>query len=335
MQAVREKRREQPGAVERVDHHYDRIGRRELFMMAEALAAWRHVNVTVHRDTERGSRVNSWLMNTIWVPTTSGGANSKNQMRSTTGRSMTTRNYKIYTRVTHRMFVEMSRRDPKIIRLIDKYDLEGMESDLEAKWTRKGSESRYSIRDLETYFNQAIVQSVFNKIGAVPTDYSAQKVYEILSSDDVSVADETYLRTWFEERGIDPDELATDFLSYHSIYVYLREKRGVNPPDTPDTSPEEEKQQGIDRMDRLNRRVEKVCEKTISTLQNTDVLPEGDLTFRINFHVECPECMTRSSITTYIYNEGCPVCPDHGRSSAKKESTSMDQEPPTTGEESK
>ena len=35
-----------PGAVERVDHHYDRDGRHELFMTAEPLAGWRHVEVS-------------------------------------------------------------------------------------------------------------------------------------------------------------------------------------------------------------------------------------------------------------------------------------------------
>ena len=43
---------DRPGAVERVDHHYDRNGRRELFMIAEPLAGWRHVEVTDQRKTE-------------------------------------------------------------------------------------------------------------------------------------------------------------------------------------------------------------------------------------------------------------------------------------------
>lgn len=210
------------------------------------------------------------------------------------------------------------RSDPKIVRLIDKYDLNEMAMDLEAKWTRRDQQSRYSIRDLETYFNTAIIKSVFNKVGAVPSDFSAEEVYEILSSDDANIADLEFLRTWFEERGVDPQELAEDFLSYHSIYVYLSEKRGVNPPDTLESSPEEVKQQSIDRIDRLNRRVQKVCEKTISTLQNADVLPSGDLPVRVSFDVECPECMTRSSITTYMYHEGCPVCSKEETQSSKE-----------------
>lgn len=198
--------------------------------------------------------------------------------------------------------------EPKIVRLIEKYDLNEMAVDLEAKWTREDQQSRYSIRELETYFNTAIVKSVFNRVGAVPADFSAEEVYDILTSDDANIADVTFLHTWFEERGVDPDELADDFLSYHSIYVYLREERGANPPATPESSPDEVKQQSIDRIDRLERRVEKVCEKTISTLQNADVIPTRDLTVRTSFDVECPECMTRSSITSYIYHEDCPVC---------------------------
>ena len=42
----------QPGAVERVDHHYDRNGRRELFMISEPLVGWRRIEITDQRETE-------------------------------------------------------------------------------------------------------------------------------------------------------------------------------------------------------------------------------------------------------------------------------------------
>lgn len=196
----------------------------------------------------------------------------------------------------------------KIARVMEKYDLDGMAADLEAKWTREDPDERYSLRELETHFNTAIVRSVFNRLGAVPAEYSAEEVYEILSADDANVADETFLRTWLDERGVDPDELAADFLSYQSIYNYLREERSVESPATTEYTPEERKQQGIERVDRLKRRAEKVCEKWISVLQRVDVLPEKELTVRIVFQVECPDCGTRSSITTYMYQGDCPVC---------------------------
>lgn len=208
---------------------------------------------------------------------------------------------------------------PKLIHLIDKYDLDGIIADLESKWTRNDEDSRYSIRDLESYFNTAIVNSVFNQIGAVPAEYTAENVYEILSSDDDKLADEAFLRTWFEERGIDPDELADDFISYYPIYVYLRGERDVESPNTQKHSPEEKKQRSIDRMDRLKSRVEKVCEKTISSLQRADVIPDTDLSVRILFQLECPDCRTRSSIMTYIYNEKCPVCSDSEELPPEKE----------------
>lgn len=149
---------------------------------------------------------------------------------------------------------------------------------------------------------------MFNRLGAVPAEYSAEEVYEILSADDANVADETFLRTWLDERGVAPDELAADFLSYQSIYNYLREERSVESPATTEYTPEERKQQAIERVDRLKRRAEKVCEKRLSILQRVDVLPDSELTIRILFQVECPECGTRSSLSTYMYQENCPVC---------------------------
>ena len=43
---------DQPGSVARIDHHYDKNGRRELFMMSEPLAGWRHVESAEQRETE-------------------------------------------------------------------------------------------------------------------------------------------------------------------------------------------------------------------------------------------------------------------------------------------
>lgn len=42
----------EPGTAERVDHHYERNGSRNLFMISEPLAGWRHVEVTERRTKE-------------------------------------------------------------------------------------------------------------------------------------------------------------------------------------------------------------------------------------------------------------------------------------------
>lgn len=48
----------------------------------------------------------------------------------------------------------------KIARVMEKYHLEGMAADLEAKWTREDPDERYSLREFETHFNTAVVRSV-------------------------------------------------------------------------------------------------------------------------------------------------------------------------------
>jgi len=159
------------------------------------------------------------------------------------------------------------------------------------------------VRELETYFNTAIVRSVFNRLGAVPAEYSAADMYEIFSAADANVADETFLRTWLDERGVDSDELAADFLSYQLTYNHLREERSVESPATREYTPEERKQQAIERMGRLKRRAKKVCKKWLSVLQWVDMLPDRELPVRIVFQVECPEYGTRSSIMTYMYHK--------------------------------
>jgi hypothetical protein len=51
-----------PGEVERVDYEYQRNGTRNLFMMCEPQAAWRHIEVTEHRTMKDFAHQMKWLV---------------------------------------------------------------------------------------------------------------------------------------------------------------------------------------------------------------------------------------------------------------------------------
>jgi hypothetical protein len=56
----------EPGQPERVDHEYERRGTRNLFVMVEPLAGWRHVEVTAQRSMRDYARVVRWLVDEIY-----------------------------------------------------------------------------------------------------------------------------------------------------------------------------------------------------------------------------------------------------------------------------
>jgi hypothetical protein len=62
IQEVRQPLPARPGEVERVDYEYQRNGTRNLFMMIEPQAGWRHIAVTEQRTMQDFARQMKWLV---------------------------------------------------------------------------------------------------------------------------------------------------------------------------------------------------------------------------------------------------------------------------------
>jgi len=56
----------EPGQPERVDYEYERRGTRNLFVMVEPRACWRHVEVTEQRTMQDYARVVRWLVDEVY-----------------------------------------------------------------------------------------------------------------------------------------------------------------------------------------------------------------------------------------------------------------------------
>ncbi len=55
-----------PGHPERVDYEYERRGTRNLFVMVEPLAGWRHVEVTAQRTMQDYAQIVRWLIDEVY-----------------------------------------------------------------------------------------------------------------------------------------------------------------------------------------------------------------------------------------------------------------------------
>jgi len=56
----------EPGQPERVDYEYERKGTRNLFVMVEPRACWRHVEVTAQRTRHDYAKVVRWLVDEVY-----------------------------------------------------------------------------------------------------------------------------------------------------------------------------------------------------------------------------------------------------------------------------
>lgn len=122
----------------------------------------------------------------------------------------------------------------RINHLIERYRLVGMGEDLESRWIQTTSDAKADPQEaltaLTNYFNTTIILTVLVRIGADPSDHSPEKVNQILTEDNSPTVDETAVRSWLDEHGIDPGNLAADFVSTRAMHRYLRKERGLEVP---------------------------------------------------------------------------------------------------------
>ena len=56
----------EPGKPERIDYEYERRGTRNLFVLVEPLAGWRHVEVTAQRTMQDYAKIVRWLVDEVY-----------------------------------------------------------------------------------------------------------------------------------------------------------------------------------------------------------------------------------------------------------------------------
>ena len=157
---------------------------------------------------------------------------------------------------------------------MEAYGLDGMAAELERRWTHEDDEKRSSVRELETEFNTAVVRSVFVDIGTAPPEYSAEEVYGLLSGDGPA-EDVAVVERWLEQHGYDPAAVADDFVSFQTIYNYLRDVRDAESPDTGAT-PEERREGAVEHLNNLRSRAERVSERIVQVIRRGGCVCRAD-----------------------------------------------------------
>ena len=94
----------------------------------------------------------------------------------------------------------------KVGRLIEKYDLTGMDDQLIDFWTSDDEDNR-SLRELADYFNREILRAAMNEAGMTTLDGEIENTYRLLTAEDVSTGVRTQAETTLERNGIDIETL--------------------------------------------------------------------------------------------------------------------------------
>mgnify|MGYP000011615715 CR=1 FL=1 len=189
----------------------------------------------------------------------------------------------------------------KVARLLSEYDIDEMGDTLVEKWTAE-SPDRLSLRDLADLFNKRLLECRLAGTDRTVLDQDVERIYELLTADDVSAGVRTETVTDLEQSGVDVEALERDFVTYQAIRSYLTEWRGV---EYESHSAAVKRKKDLESIQRLLSRTRTVTEERVENLRATDRLAVEDFDVILNLQVLCRNCGAQHHVGDFFENGGC------------------------------
>lgn len=192
-------------------------------------------------------------------------------------------------------------RKSKVERLLDDYDLRDVGETLEKRWLGTDG-TRYSLRELESWFNRQLLRAAMEDAGMNPLDGEVENLYRLLSDDDVSSGMRTQACNRLERNDVDVERLEDDFVSYQSIRTYLRNYRDVSAPTDEETDRVEREMENVQR---LKSRFSAVTESKLEGLRKADEIQLGSFRVLADLRVFCETCGSQYPIEEFLERGHC------------------------------
>lgn len=189
---------------------------------------------------------------------------------------------------------------PKVARLIEEYGLEGVGAEMAERWTSDGRDGM-SLRELETFFNERLLETRMRSVGLQSLDGEVANLYRLLTADDVSRAERTRVTRRLERAGVDVEQLRSDFVSYQAIRTYLKEYRETTYPHD-DGAPKESAKRLITQM---RTRTSSIAENKLEQLAKRDDFDIANPNVYVDVRVTCGECSTQHLVEDLLESDGC------------------------------
>lgn len=187
----------------------------------------------------------------------------------------------------------------KVDRILDEYDLEGVEEELVEGWTREGADRR-SLRDLAAYFNKQLLAEVLDRhgVGSVATD--VETVYRELEGEGASDGSRTRTHRQLEREGVDASSLLDEFVSHTAVRTFFR-NRDVSRPDGDTDRVATE----AGHIQQLQNRTAVVTEDKLESLDETERIQVGDFRVFVDVQVFCEDCQQQYDVTELLEARYC------------------------------
>lgn len=198
------------------------------------------------------------------------------------------------------MVAQDNRRQTKVERVIDRYDLDGLGNRLEAEWVGDGTD-RTSLRDLAKVFNIEVLRAALLDAGESAISTDVESTYQTMTDDEVPRSDEIRKRRELERAGVDVDDVMRDFVTHQAIHTYLTNVREAELSRDEEDRIERKKE----TIQRLASRTQVVTNSTLEELVRADLLSDRNYEVFVNVRVVCEDCGADYSVDELITRGGC------------------------------
>lgn len=193
-----------------------------------------------------------------------------------------------------------SNRQFKVVRVANKYGLADIEDELVERWTR--TDNPESLRDLETYFNERVLEAAIKDAEMNVLEGEVENLYRLLTAEDVSRGVKTETRKELERNGVNVDQLKSNFVTYQAVRTYLKEGRDIEQKKSTDA---ERIEAASEIIAELQQRSVAVTEEKLSQLDQTDRIEIGDFRVLLDVRVFCEDCGNQYEIRELLDQGGC------------------------------
>ena len=170
----------------------------------------------------------------------------------------------------------------KVDRVCVKWELD----DVDAKLRERRQNSDASLRDLERYFNQQVLETAMRDARAEIIEGEVENTYRLLTADDVSSGSKIEVKDRLRRSGVEPEAVMSDFVSYQTIRTHLRECLNIDTSNEPDISISDAK----NTVFKLLSRTEVITERTIDRLRSAGHLSISDADVTLSLRIACTKC---------------------------------------------
>jgi len=194
----------------------------------------------------------------------------------------------------------MAEQGTKITRDIEKYGLESLNDQLKARRSEDAS-----LRDLADFVNKRILEAALAERD-VELLSDVDRVYELLTNEDVSVGNRTEVETKLQMADVPIEEIRSDFVSHQTIKHHLNTQLNV------DTGRE-----STLSLDDAQRRInwaqsqnEAIIQNTLEQFAQTDGLNTCEFDLATSVRVTCKECSRSFSLYDFLERGRCGCSPE-------------------------